>query len=157
MHNNDQNQDPNQIKNNKLDPKARHNARHYAVQALYQHEIAKTHMNDIENEFINHQIDKRIDLAYFKELIHGTKEQQADLDNEMMPHLGRPFEEIDAIELSVMRLAIYELKHRPDVPYKVVINEALELTKKFGSVEGFKFVNGVLDRVAKKIRITEIK
>lgn len=156
MHN-DQNKNQNPTKNNSLDPKARHNARHYAVQALYQHHIAGTAMNDIENEFIHHQIDKKIDLAYFKELIHGTQEQQEALDNEMRPFLGRPFEEIDAIELAVMRLAIYELKHRPDVPYRVVINEALELTKKFGSVEGFKFVNGVLDRVAKKIRTTECK
>ena len=65
-------------------------------------------------------------------------------------------QEIDPIELAVLKLATYELLKRPDVPYRVVINEALELTKKFGSVEGFKFVNGVLDRVAKKIRAAEV-
>jgi N utilization substance protein B len=74
----------------------------------------------------------------------------------MSPFLDRSIREIDPVELSVLRVAVYELLKRPDVPYRVVINEALELTKKFGSIEGFKFVNGVLDRVARKTRTIEI-
>jgi N utilization substance protein B len=89
-------------------------------------------------------------------LLHGTPKHQVDIDAAIKPYLGRDLAEIDAIELAVLRLATYELLKRPDVPYRVIINEALELTKKFGSVEGFKFVNGVLDRVARKVREDEV-
>lgn len=141
---------------NKLNPVARHNARRYALQAMYQWQVAGGALSDIENEFLNYHIDKKLDLAYFKELIHGVPEHLNDIDNEMQPFLGRPLSEIDPIELAMLRIATYELMKRPDVPYRVVINEALELTKKFGSIEGHKFVNGVLDRIAKKTRSTEI-
>ncbi|EKD70493.1 MAG: transcription antitermination protein NusB [uncultured bacterium] len=147
----------NQTKISGLDPTARHNARRYALQAMYQWQIAGTPVNDIETEFLTYHVDKKFDLDYFKELIHGVIEMRAELDKEMQPYLGRLLDEIDPIELAVLRLATYELIKRPDVPYRVVINEALELTKKFGSIEGYKFVNGVLDRVAKKIRATEVK
>ncbi len=151
-------QNPNQITpgNNPINPIARHNARRYALQAMYQWQIANTSIDEIENEFLRYHIDKKFDLDYFKELIHSIPKHQQELDKEMRPFLGRSLQDIDPIELSVLRLAIYELMYRPDVPYRVVINEALELTKKFGSVEGHKFVNGLLDRVAKKIRSTEI-
>jgi len=78
------------------------------------------------------------------------------LDLQIIPFLRRPLTELDPIELAILRLATYELVNRLDIPYRVVINEALELAKKFGSIEGFKFVNGVLDQIAKKIRVTEI-
>lgn len=135
---------------------ARHNARRYAVQAMYQWQIAGTPLNDIESDFIKFHIEKKIDMDYFKLLLHAIPEHQAALDATMKPYLGRMLEEIDPIELAVLRLGTYELVHRIDIPYRVVINEALELTKQFGSVEGFKFVNGVLDRVARKTRTTEI-
>lgn len=146
----------NHPKNEASTPVARHNARHYALQAMYQWQIADADIIDIENEFLNYQIDKKIDLEYFKELIHGIPTNLDEIDQAMKPYLGRLQEEIDPVELAVLRLAIYELINRPDVPYRVIINEALLLTKKFGSVEGYKFVNGVLDRVAKKVRVTEI-
>ncbi|TAK73013.1 MAG: transcription antitermination factor NusB [Gammaproteobacteria bacterium] len=149
-------QNPTQHENpNGVNPIARRNARRYALQAMYQWHIAGTPVNDIENEFLHYHIDKKLDLDYFKELIHGIPEHQSHLDKEMLPFLGRSIQEIDPIELTVLRLAIYELMKRPDVPYRVVINEALELTKKFGSVEGYKFVNGLLDRIAKKLRAQE--
>jgi len=140
-----------------MSPAGRRNARRYALQAMYQWQVASTPINEIETEFLRYHIDKKIDLAYFKELIHGITENKSALDKEMLPFLGRPLHEIDPIELGVLRLAIYELLHRPDVPYRVVINEALELTKKFGSIDGYKFVNGMLDKIAKKIRATEIQ
>ncbi len=139
-----------------MSPAARRNARRYALQAMYQWHIAHTSINDLEAEFLKYHIDKQLDMAYFKELIHGIPKHQDAIDAEMQPFLDRPLDDIDPIELSVLRLAIYELLKRPDVPYRVVINEALELTKKFGSIEGFKFINGVLDRVARKIRATEV-
>jgi N utilization substance protein B len=136
---------------------ARRNARAYALQAMYQWQLTGTTIEEIQAEFLKYHIEKKVDLDYFKELINGVINFQQEIDQEMQPFLGRPLLEIDPIELGVLRIAIYELLKRPDVPYRVIINEALELTKKFGSVEGHKFVNGVLDRVAKKIRETETR
>jgi N utilization substance protein B len=146
---------PNEPKLN--DPSARHYARRYLIQAMYQWQVAQTPLADIENEFLRFHIEKKVDLDFFKELLHGIPAHQAEIDDEMKPFLSRSLKDIDPIELAVLRLAIYELIKRPDIPYRVVINEALELTKKFGSIEGYKFVNGVLDRVAKKTRATEIQ
>lgn len=148
---------PTTLENSPVNPIARHNARRYALQAMYQWQLAGTSIQDIEAEFLHYHIDKKFDIEYFKELIHGVPKHQHAIDKEMQGFLGRALQEIDPVELAVLRLAIYELIKRPDVPYRVIINEALELTKKFGSIEGYKFVNGVLDRVAKKNRTTEIK
>lgn len=155
----DQAQHENNAQENKsgLNPIARHNARRYALQAMYQWQLAGTPVTEIEQEFLKYHIDKQLDLEYFKELIHGITQHQKELDHEMQPFLDRTLQEVDAVELAVLRLAVYELLKRPDVPYRVVINEALVLTKKFGSVEGHKFVNGILDRVARKTRATEIQ
>lgn len=143
------------LQNSLINPVARHNARRYVLQAMYQWHLSGTSIQDIEAEFLHYHIDKKLDLPYFKELIHGIPKHQQQIDHEMQPFLGRSIREIDPVELAVLRLAIYELIKRPDVPYRVIINEALELTKKFGSVEGYKFVNGILDRIAKKNRPSE--
>ena len=153
---NDQNQNQ-RPESNGINPIARHNARRYALQAMYQWQVAGTSIDALEAEFMTYHIDKKLDLDYFKELIRGVHEKHTEIDQEIQPFLSRSIEEIDPIELSVLRIAIYELLNRPDVPYRVIINEALELTKKFGSIEGHKFVNGVLDKAAKKIRATESK
>src|SRR5581483_3044772 len=99
----------NQEKENKLDPTARHNARRYALQALYQWQIADTPLDVIEAEFKHYHIDKKIDFDYFKELLHNIPRLLPTLDQEMQPYLGRILQEIDAIELTVLRLATYEL------------------------------------------------
>ncbi len=142
---------------NTFNPTARRNARRYALQAMYQWQVADSSLTDIETEFLRYHIDKKIDLEFFKELVHGIPEHKKELDKAMEPFLGRPLHELDPIEMAVLRLAVYELLKRPDIPYRVIINEALELTKKFGSIEGHKFVNGVLDRVARSNRQQEIK
>lgn len=139
-----------------MNPKARHNARFYALQAMYQWQVSRTPPSEIEEQFIAHQINKKIDLDYFKELLHSVPKYQEELDQHMIPFLSRPLEELDPIELAILRLSIYELINRLDIPYRVIINEALELTKKFGSIEGYKFVNGVLDQVARKTRSVEV-
>lgn len=139
-----------------MNPTARRNARHYALQALYQWQLSGTPTPEIEIQFLANQITKNIDMDYFKELLHGVPTHTAELDDQMKPFLKRSLTEVDPVELSILRLAIYELTHRPDTPYRVVLNEALELTKKFGSVEGYKFVNGVLDQVARKVRTVEV-
>lgn len=140
-----------------MNPTARRHARQYALQALYQWQLSDAAIKEIELDFLVHYIKQKTDLDYFKELIHQVPKQHDELDQHMVPFLSRPIKELDPIELAILRLAIYELAKRIDIPYRVVINEALELTKKFGSVEGFKFVNGVLDQVAKQLRADEIK
>jgi len=140
-----------------MNPTARRNARQYALQAMYQWQMSSTPINEIELEFLVHHIKQKTDLAYFKELIHGIPRDCDELDNHMKPFLSRPINELDPIELAVLRLGTYELAKRLDIPYRVVINEALELTKKFGSIEGYKFVNGILDQIARTLRVTEIK
>lgn len=141
---------------NPMNPTARRHARRYALQAMYQWHMAHADISEIEAEFIKSQIDRPTDMEYFKELIHGIPAKLDAIDLAITPYLGRPLLEIDPIEIMVLRIATYELLYRLDVPYRVVINEALELAKKFGSVEGYKFVNGVLDRVARKERAIEI-
>lgn len=141
-----------------MNPNARRNAREFALQALYQWQMSHTPAPDIEAHFLKTQIKKKnVDLVYFKELINGVPTQQPILDKHMVGFLDRAITELDPIELAILRLAIYELTERLDIPYRVVINEALELTKKFGSVEGYKFVNGILDKVSKKLRAVEYK
>lgn len=140
------------LENKEINPVARHNARRYALQAMYQWQLANTSLQQLEHEFLQYHIDKKLDLEYFKELIHGIPEYQHEIDQSIQPFLDRDLNEIDPIELAVLRLGTYELLKRPDIPYRVVINEALELTKKFGSIEGYKFINSILDRVAKKNR-----
>lgn len=141
--------------NSTINPVARHNARRYALQAMYQWQMACTPITELELEFLQYHINKKLDLPYFKELIHGVPKHRREIDTEMQRFLVRGLHEIDPVELAVLRVAIYELIKRFDVPYRVIINEALELAKKFGSIEGHKFVNGVLDRVAKKNRPQE--
>src|SRR5579872_2799952 len=132
-------------------PVARRLARQYALQAIYQWQLSQALPADIETQFLAKQINKRTDMEYFRELIYAIPGQYAELDGYMVPFLNRPIQEVDPIELAILRLSIYELAKRLDVPYRVSINEALELTKKYGSVEGFKFVNGVLDHVARQL------
>jgi N utilization substance protein B len=138
-------------------PTERHNARRYAVQAMYQWQVAGAPIADIEQEFLKEHIEKKLDMAYFKELIHGIPANKEEIDNAIKPFMNRSMSDIDPVELAVLRLATYELLKRPDVPYRVIINEALQLTKKFGSVEGYKFINGILDRIAKSNREIEMK
>jgi N utilization substance protein B len=140
-----------------MNPTARRNARQYALQALYQWQLSGAAISEIELDFLVHHIKQKTDLEYFKELIHQIPEQHDELDNKMISFLSRPITELDPIELAILRIGTYELAKRLDIPYRVAINEALELTKKFGSIEGYKFVNGVLDQVARQLRIEEIK
>lgn len=140
-----------------MNPTARRNTRFYALQAMYQWQINHTPSAELEADFLINHIKKKIDLAYFKELIHFIPKHFSELDEYMLPYLKRPLNELDPIEHAILRLGIYELVHRLDIPYRVSINESLELTKRFGSVEGYKFVNGVLDQVAHRAREAEIR
>lgn len=138
-----------------FDLKARQNARKYAVQALYQRDMTHHDIQEIEAQFISNSANKRVEQAYLIELIREISKHTSELDACFTPFLSRDISDIDSIELAILRLATYELKHRIDVPYQVVLNEALTLTKTFGATDGFKFINGVLDKTAAVLRSIE--
>jgi transcription antitermination protein NusB len=136
-----------------MKPSLRHKARYFAVQAIYQWQFDTAPIDVICAKFNTDNNPKKVDIEYFSELLHGVVNHQTAIDEKIKPFLDRDINELDSVELAILRIATYELLFRIDVPYKVVINEALELTKIFGSKEGFKYVNGVLDNVAKKTRV----
>ncbi len=136
-------------------PQSRRKARRLALQAIYQWQLSHTPPAEIEAEFLQQQNLNKVDVPYFLELLRGVPQNVDLIDAQMKPVLDRPIEDLNPVELAILRIGIYEFMHRLDVPYRVVINEALELAKLFGAVEGFKYVNGILDRVARKVRTTE--
>jgi N utilization substance protein B len=134
----------------------RSQARKYAVQAIYQWQIAGQDIADIIDQFLEEQDLERFEIPYFQELMRGVPTHLAELDELLKPSLDRAIESVDPVERAILRLGVYELSHKPEVPYRVVINEAVELAKVFGAEQGHKFVNGVLDQVAKKVRTLEV-
>jgi len=135
---------------------ARHKARHYAVQALYQWSISGNSLSSIETQFRTDFDFRNTDLEYFQELLHEVPKRIEVLEESFMPYLDIELDKLGAVERAVLRIATFELQERIDVPYKVVIDEAVTLARKFGASESHRFVNGVLDKVARDIRTLEI-
>lgn len=140
-----------------MKPHTRHKARSLALQAIFQWQFGASNLDDIKTQYITELNPKKADAEYFSDLLYGTVNNVVTIDEIITPFLDRKIKELNQVERAVLRLAVYELKYRPDVPYKVIINEALELTKKFGTIEGYKYVNGVLDKIAHSLRIMEVK
>jgi len=140
-------------------PKAgdRRRARVLAMQGLYQRHFSKSSISDIEAEFMVDNDMSKVDLLYFRDLLRGVHREQGELDRLLEPFLDRPLGEVDPIELAIVRLGAYELKNRLDVPYRVVINEGIELAKRFGGTEGHKFVNSILDKLSRRLRLAETR
>ena len=137
---------------------ARKRARRLAVQALYQWQLSDQSLNEIEKQFQDEQEDMaRADAAYFNELLHKVPACIDELDAEARECAGREIAESGPVERAVLRIGIYELKHRLDVPYRVILNEAVSLAKTFGASESHRFVNVVLDKVAHHVRAVEIQ
>ena len=136
---------------------ARRKARSLAMQALYQWHLAGQSVNEIEAQFRVDNDFVGVDGAYFREILHGVPQNKTELDDAFAGYLDRPLEELDPVELAILRLSAYELRHRVDVPYRVVINEGIELAKIFGATDGHKFVNGILDKLAPKLRADEVR
>jgi N utilization substance protein B len=134
----------------------RRKARHYGMQALYQWHMAGASLAAIEAEFRADYDFSHVDLEYFRALLHGVPACVDELEAILEPLLDRKLSDLDPIERTLLRMGTFELAHRPDVPYKVVINEAVSLTKKFGATDGHKYINGVLDKVARELRKVEI-
>ena len=135
--------------------KARNRARRLAVQALYEWQMTGTSEADIKLRFLEDKKDKTVDKDYFNEMIAGVIDKATELDETISPFLKRPLAEIDRVEHAVLRLSTYELIHRLDIPYRVVINEGVELAKTFGGEQGHKFINGILDKLANSLRSAE--
>lgn len=136
-------------------PAARRKARRYTLQALYQWQLAGTGVTDIEAQFLANNDFAKTDRSYFHDLLHGVLGQVSELDALLEPFLDRRVEELSQVEKAILRLGAFELKERVDVPYRVVINEGIELAKVFGAEDSFKYVNGVLDKLANKLRYAE--
>ncbi|MET1257026.1 transcription antitermination factor NusB [Aliikangiella maris] len=138
-------------------PSTRKKARRYAIQGLYQWHMSGSGIEEIELQFLESMNQAKVDVEYFREILVNTLRLINQLDEQLKPFLDRDFSEVNPVELSILRLACYELTERMDIPYKVVINEALELSKTFGAADGHKFVNGILDKLARKTRPLEAK
>jgi N utilization substance protein B len=133
----------------------RRKARHYGMQALYQWLMAGAALNEIESEFRAEYDFARVDLEYFQALLHGVPGCVDELEATFSPLLDRSIDDLDPIERTLLRMGTFELKERIDVPYKVVLNEEVALAKKFGATDSHKYINGVLDKVARQLRKAE--
>ena len=119
--------------------------------------MAKTSLNEIEAQFRVDNDFSDVDASYFHDILHGVPAHKTEIDIALAPCLDLTLEELDPVELAVLRLSTWELLKRVDVPYRVVINEGIELAKVYGSTDGHKFVNGVLDKLAPRLREAEVK
>lgn len=137
-------------------PALRRRARRLALQALYQWQLAGADITTIEAEFLVDNDTAKFDVSYFSEILRNIPKSFPDLDSCFVNYLDRDITALDAIELVILRIATYEFSQRLEIPYKVIINEALELGKIFGATDSYKYLNGVLDRVARNIRTLEI-
>ncbi|MFM9269524.1 transcription antitermination factor NusB [Halomonas elongata] len=149
---------------------SRRAARELAVQGLYQWEMTGKSIATVEAEFRGqvadedledhenwHKVMELADLALFHELLSGVARHYEKIDGQLAPVLDRRLEDLDAIELAILRLGTYELAYRLEVPYRAVINEGVELAKSFGATEGHKYVNGILDKLAARLRTAEVE
>ncbi len=140
-----------------IDPAARSRSRRRALQAIYAWQMSGAAIDTVILQFRHEQDMEVADLTYFEDLLHGVADHLEELDAGLVPYLDRPVAQVDPIERAAMRLAAYELKFRPDVPYRVILNEAIEVTKRFGADHGHTYVNGVLDKLADDWRALEKK
>ncbi len=139
-------------------PAARSKARHYATQALYQWQMTKNPVLGILSEYFEDNDMSVVDVDYFREIVTKVPDELSTLETDFLPFVtDMSLAQIDPITLAVLRLSTYELRHRLDVPYRVVINEGVNLAKKFGATDSYKFVNGVLDKVAPRLRAAEVQ
>ena len=134
----------------------RHRARELAMQGIYEWRLSGKNPKLIENGTRDEKSLGRYDTEFFGQLLNGAIAQHEALSAQIAPHLDRAVKELSPVEFSVLLLGAYELTHHPEVPYRVVINEAVELAKTFGGSDGHKFVNGVLDKLAAQVRATEV-
>ncbi len=135
----------------------RRRAREAAVQGVYGFLVAGTSADVIARQIAEHDSFGQVDKAHFAALLDGAIRNADALREALQPHLDRPVAQLSPVEHAVLLVGAYELAHQPDIPYRVVINEAVEVAKTFGGTEGHKYVNGVLDKLARQVRADELK
>lgn len=136
-------------------PAARRKARRFALQALYGWQLTHNELGDIEAQYLHDNDMRKVDRQYFHDLLHGVPARLDEIEEALSPALDRKIGELTQVEKAVLRIAVFELLARLDIPVRVVINEAIELAKAFGAEDSFKYVNGVLDKVARVHRKVE--
>ncbi len=136
---------------------ARTRARELMVQALYQKQIAGHSTSELVAQFHEQAAYERVDKAYFDEQFPAISKSQDELEKKIDALIDRPLEQLDPVELAILLIGVYELESQIDIPYRVVINEAVNLAKRFASIEGHKYVNACLDLAAKSYRETETR
>ena len=139
----------------KFTAQARSRARRYGMQALYQWDLSGSDLAEIQRQFFEAEDFANADGGYFIELLNGVKTHIESIDSNISATIDRPIAQVDPVERAILRIACYELLFRHDIPYRVSINEAVMLARKFGAEQGHAFINGVLDRVARKTRPAE--
>lgn len=136
---------------------SKHYSRCCAIQALYQWQHTGDTAIEIIEQFDQEKHLKKADKKYFRTLVTGAIDNQTKIDELFIPNLDRDIQTINPVELAILRMATYELFFHPELPYRVIINEALEIAKDFGADQSYKYVNAVLDAVAAKLRVHEYK
>ena len=135
----------------------RSRARRGALQALYQWQLGGGESLDIRSQFREREGMDKVDWAYFDALVEGVTDHRESLDALILPHLDRPMEQVDPVEQAIIRIAALELRDHVEVPFKVAINEAVELARRFGAEQSYRYVNGVLDVLARALRPHETR
>ena len=136
---------------------ARVRARRSVVQALYQWSMDEKAMSDVIREFEADRTElNKADIEYFRELLNGVNKNIDELERILAPLLDRPLSDIDPVEKAILQLGIYELLYHIELPWRVVLNESIELAKMFGADQSHKYVNGILDKAAHQIRTLEL-
>ena len=142
------------VENQSINGKRR--ARKLALQALYQWLLSGHDVNDIEVQFRLAKNMEKVDTEYFCRILYGVPEHLKAIEENLIPFLDRAIQGLNPVELTILRLGAFELFFCPEIPYKVVLDESISLAKTFGSQDGHRYVNGVLNKVARKARAVEI-
>jgi transcription antitermination protein NusB len=135
---------------------ARRRSREFALQAIYQWQVAAHSAGELEAQFSEADGFKRADATLFSSLMRGTIKESSTLIEQLTPHVDRAWAEVSPIERGILLMSSFELTKMPETPYRVIINEAIELAKSFGGTDGHKYVNGILDKLAATVRADEI-
>jgi N utilization substance protein B len=137
-------------------PQARSLARRSAMQAIYQWQLTGYNLSEIERQFVEEHGLGNADVEYFNELLHEVPKRLDEVDAALSQFIDRSIGSIDPVERSILRIGAYELLFRPELPYRVVLNECIDLAKDFGATQGHKYINGILDRIAHQVRKVEV-
>ena len=138
-------------------PSQRRKARRYAVQALYHWQLTQAEPQDVIDYMLPDINTNKTDMDYFEELVKGIQQHKETIDSALTPALDRDLESVDPIERAILRMAVYELQHHPEIPYRVIVNEAIEQAKTFGAEDGHKYINGVLHKTSAELRAVEFE